>query len=75
MGTTKFAIGDRVGFSAEFIRSVGAGPTDDLWRKHGVVVGYIGDRMVRVKFDGEETPRTISACNLAKPGGLRYVKD
>lgn len=66
-----FAIGQRVGFSADFIRSVGSGPTDDLRRKHGVVVGHLGDKLVRVKFDGEEEPRAVSACNLAKPGTLR----
>lgn len=72
---SNFKIGDRVGFSADFIQSVGSGPTDDLWRKHGVVIGLMGDKLVRVKFDGEEEPKAVSACNLAKPGTLRYVKD
>jgi len=61
-----FPIGQRVGFSAAFIRSAGR-TQEDLRRKHGVVIGHMGDKLVRVKFDGEEAPRTVSAYNLAKP--------
>ena len=63
----RFRVGDRVGFSHPFLRGADIPETDPLWRMFGVVVGLQPPRMVRVKFDGEETPRSIPAVNLVKP--------
>lgn len=63
----QFKIGDRVGFSRPFLQGIGVGPADPKWRLFGIVVGFQQPRYVRVKFDGEESPRAVAAVNLAKP--------
>lgn len=70
----RFNIGDRVGFARKFLKSTGVLATDPLWHLHGVVVGKQPPRLIRVKFDGEEGPRTVAAINLAKPGTLPYCE-
>lgn len=54
----------------EFLKNLECRGNDPLWRLHGVVVGHLAG-LVRVKFDGEEAPRTIAACDLAKAGTPR----
>ena len=70
----RFKIGDRVGFSRKFLKNTGVQATDPMWRLHGVVVGKQKPNIVRVKFDGEESPRSVAAANLAKPGTLPYCE-
>jgi len=62
-----FRIGDRVRFSKTFLHTIAAPPSDPAWRLFGVVVGFQPPRHIRVKFDQEETPRTVPEVNLSRP--------
>lgn len=62
--------GDRVAYSAQFLRSIGA-YTGDLPHARGVVesVQVLGNcQLVTVRWDDTELPGRVLACNLAKVG-------
>lgn len=71
-----FAAGDRVKYSARFLKNIGTHPTDELWRVRGTVQGepyQIGPlRMVKVQWDDEDEPRPILTDNVCKKGELSH---
>jgi len=71
-----FEVGDRVGYTRLFLKSIGMGPTAPEWRWKGTVVGPAGDlprdRFSRVRFDhGYEV--NINNFNIAKVGSYAYA--
>jgi hypothetical protein len=63
--------GDRVGYSAKWLRSVGV-YTGELPQRRGTVVSVRrGGRLVSVKWDDGET-NLVAMANLAKPGTVAF---
>ncbi len=64
-------VGDKVGYSATWLKSIAAGPTDELWFYRGVIVSLrtVAPRFIiaSVKWNNEKESR-VNVANLAKPG-------
>ena len=73
-GPLAVKVGDQVSYTRYFLKCIGAGPTDDLWRRRGEVKEVNGD-IARVLWDGDDEPRGVRTCNLACPGpNLRFCE-
>lgn len=80
----KINVGDRVAYSANFLRSIGCF-TGDMPRLRGIVTelkqlgGADGVWLARIdwetKCDGEEWPARVAVPNLAKCGTRAMVAD
>jgi hypothetical protein len=66
-------VGDRVGYSRYFLISIGLPPTDPDWRRMGVVVELVGERLVRVRWDDGESV-LVARTAIAKPGSLSWAE-
>ena len=62
---------DRVAYAVQWLRSIGAGPTNELCHDRGTVLSVTADSAVpraSVLWDGETEPRTVGLVALAKVG-------
>jgi hypothetical protein len=63
------AVGARVQYTRQFLKSICTGPVDDLWRLHGTVVGVHewgdGRRWPQVIWDGETEAKMVHPNNVA----------
>lgn len=73
-GPLKVEVGERVAYTRYFLKQIGVGPTDDMWRRRGEVKSlHANGRWASVLWDGDEEPTNVALCNLAKPGpNLRF---
>lgn len=62
------APGDVVTYTRYWLRSIGAPPTDDLWRQRGTVVELRHGTFALVLFDDETEARLVHRGNLALAG-------
>jgi hypothetical protein len=75
MDKREFKVGDEVKYSAQFLKNIGCGPTDELWFDRGFVESEPrtiseGYRIVKVRWIGEDEPKSINCENLCKKGEL-----
>ena len=68
----KIAVGDKVGYRKHFLRSIGAGVTDPMWRARGTVesLAPLGTSTVlaKIAWNMPDLPERINAQNLARVG-------
>lgn len=74
-------VNDKVKYAAKFLKSIGCGPTESMWRETGTVVS-IGKsidrarknspRLIKVVWDWDKglEHRGILECNLTRIGAL-----
>ena len=71
------APGTEVGYTRYFLIQLAVGPTDEMWRRRGVVKGLhptIKD-WAMVLWDDEDEPKPTNTRVLAKPGpNLRWAE-
>lgn len=73
-GPLPLEVGDRVSYTRYFLKCIMMPPTDDMWHQRGVVIKVEGT-FARIKWDGEDEPRSVLTNNLARPGpNLRFCE-
>lgn len=73
----KLVVGDRVGYARKFLKSIGAGPTDESWKRKGTVTAvknYPRDvqPVIQVHWDDGTDGGALESA-LAKLGSVAYI--